>query len=460
MWEGEPAFAVSLDRVVEDVVNLHDAVVGKGAVGAWDVLHRVAAPADVAGARAVFESAVGGAAAFVLHGCVVDGVVRTAGEFVHIVSDLDGKAVVQIAGEHKHALVEAVPKLDELLAFLQEHGPGVVLFDRRLRVVAAAAADVWDHEVDRGHDENEIRLAVLDAVLEPRELLFAEHGGLGVAGVVDVVQAAMGAGIEQEEIAVAHGELAVATAADRIGRAAVRFGGRVDAHLGGADHFRDLVHGGVGITGLRVELGVRHSGGRRAPVHVEISQLLVVELGEIGVRIFEDIATFLELPRAEPRLGAVFNGVGPREVIEPCARADVAEDGAAIHIADLAGAVDVIDQFVIVGCVKARHVPVPFAEIATALKVHLVVFPNTNDRRRLLHDLGRLLHRVETDLMQPALGWIIAALLVKPVAVQDGEVHLIAHLFVECVENRQGGAGTVATSAVVVAAGEFEFKIK
>ena len=290
--------------------------------------------------------------------------------------------------------------------------------------------------------------------------MFAEHGGLGVAGVVDVVQAAMGAGIEQEEIAVAHGELAVATATDRIGRAAVRLGGRVDAHLGGADYFRDLVHGGVGITWLRVELGVRHSGGRRAPVHVEISQLLVVELGEIGVRIFEDIATFLELAGAEPRLCAVFNGVGPREVIEPCARADVAEDGAAIHIADLAGAVDVIDQFVIVGCVKTRHVPVPFAEIATALKVHLVVFPNTNDRRRLLHDLGRLLHRVETDLMQPALGRIIAALLVKPVAVQDGEVHLIAHLFVECVENRQGGASTVATSAVVVAAGEFEFKIK
>ena len=79
---------------------------------------------------------------------MVDGVVWAAGELVHIVGDLDGKAVVQIAGKHKHALVEAVPKLDQFLAFLEEHGPRIILFDGRLLVCPAAAADVRHHEVD------------------------------------------------------------------------------------------------------------------------------------------------------------------------------------------------------------------------------------------------------------------------------------------------------------------------
>ena len=195
-------------------------------------------------------------------------------------------------------------------------------------------------------------------------------------------------------------------------------------------------------------------------MHVEISQLFVVELSEIGVRILEDIAALLELSRAEPRFGVVLHGVGPREVIEPRARSNIAEDGAAIYVTDLASAIDVIDQLVIVSRVKARHVSVPFAEIAAALEIHLIVFPNTNDRRRFLHDLGSLFHGVETDLMQPTLGRIIAALLVQPVAIQDGEMHLVTHLLIECVKHRQRGPGAVTTAAVVVTAGEFEFEIK
>ena len=41
MRKGEPAFTVALDRVVEDIVDLDHAVMGKGAVGPGNVLHGI-----------------------------------------------------------------------------------------------------------------------------------------------------------------------------------------------------------------------------------------------------------------------------------------------------------------------------------------------------------------------------------------------------------------------------------
>ncbi len=61
------------------------------------------------------------------------------GELPHDVGDPDGEAVVQIAGEDKHPLVEAAPEFDQLLALPEEHRQRVVLLGGGLLVVAAAA---------------------------------------------------------------------------------------------------------------------------------------------------------------------------------------------------------------------------------------------------------------------------------------------------------------------------------
>ena len=80
--------------------------------------------------------------------------------------------------------------------------------------------------------------------------------------------------------------------------------------------------------------------------------------------------------------GAVcVRGVRPGEVVEPGARGDVAENRAAIDVADLAGAVNVVEQFVIVGGVKRWNMPVPLAEVASALEINFVVFPHPDDSR-------------------------------------------------------------------------------
>ena len=87
-------------------------------------------------------------------------------------------------------------------------------------------------------------------------------------------------------------------------------------------------------------------------MHVEICEFLEVELREISVVIPQDIASLFESARTKPSGRGVFRGVRPSEVVEPGARGDVAENRAAIDVADLAGAVNVVEQFVIVGGVK------------------------------------------------------------------------------------------------------------
>ena len=55
MRKGEPAFAITLDRIVEHVVDLHDAIMGECPVYTRNVRHGVTGPPDIAGTRAVFE---------------------------------------------------------------------------------------------------------------------------------------------------------------------------------------------------------------------------------------------------------------------------------------------------------------------------------------------------------------------------------------------------------------------
>ena len=104
-------------------------------------------------------------------------------------------------------------------------------------------------------------LAVFDAVLEPRELLLAKHGGLGIAGIGDIVEAAMRAGVEQEKVAVGHAEPAVTTPADGVGLRAVGLGRRIDPQPMRPKHLDNLVHGGVGVARLSIQLGILHAGG-------------------------------------------------------------------------------------------------------------------------------------------------------------------------------------------------------
>ena len=268
MRKGEPALAPAFDRVVEDVVDLDHAIMGKGAVGPGDVLHGITGPADVAGPGAILESAVGRTAALILHGGMVDRVVWAAGELVDIIGNLDRKAVVQVAGQDKDGLVETVPELDEFLTLLQEHGPGVILLDPGLLVRPAPASDVGNHEVDRGDHEDEVGFAFADAIHEPFQLLFAEHGGLGVIRFVHIVEATVTAGIKEEEVAVRDREFSVATATDGIGSLAIRLGRRGDLQLVGAQDLYDLVDRGVGISRFGIKAGIGNPGGGSSPVDV------------------------------------------------------------------------------------------------------------------------------------------------------------------------------------------------
>ena len=114
----------------------------------------------------------------------------------------------------------------------------------------------------------------------------------------------------------------------------------------------------------------------------------------------------------------------------------------------------------VVGGVKRRHMPVPLAQVTPAFEVGFVVLPNTDNGRCLLDYVGRPAKRAESHLVQPLAGRIVAAVLVEPIAVEDGEIHLVANLGVERVKDRQGGAGAVAAAALVVAARKLELEIE
>ena len=90
----DPPFSTQFLRLIEDIVDLYDAIVRVQSVQAWDVWEDVAAPADVAFARAEFEFARSWAVAFVVFRNVVHAVVRSATELPHVFRDINGEAVV------------------------------------------------------------------------------------------------------------------------------------------------------------------------------------------------------------------------------------------------------------------------------------------------------------------------------------------------------------------------------
>ena len=82
------------------------------------------------------------------------------------------------------------------------------------------------------------------------------------------MQTAVRTSVEQEKVAVGHAELAITAAADGVGLRSVGLGRWIDAELLRAKHLDDLVNGGVGIAGLRVERGILHASGWRSPMHM------------------------------------------------------------------------------------------------------------------------------------------------------------------------------------------------
>ena len=73
---------------------------------------------------------------------VVDGVVRTAGEFEDVIGDLDGEAVVQVSGKHEDSFIQSVPMFYKFLPFLKKYGPCIVFFDGCLLVVSSSVPRV------------------------------------------------------------------------------------------------------------------------------------------------------------------------------------------------------------------------------------------------------------------------------------------------------------------------------
>lgn len=214
--KGKPSFPSAFHWIVEDVIDLNHAVMGKGPMSPWNVFHCVTAPSDITGTGAVLEFSIGRAIPLILGRSVVDGVMRSTGEFKNIVSDLDGKAIMQISRKHEDSFIQNIPMLDEFLSFLEEDCPGIVFLDRSLFVASASASHMRNHEVDRGDNEEKVRFAFFSFPFEPVQLLLAKHGGLGVVGVIDIVQTPVGSGIEEKEVAIGNAEFPIASPTNRI----------------------------------------------------------------------------------------------------------------------------------------------------------------------------------------------------------------------------------------------------
>lgn len=208
---GDPAFVAQFLRLVEDIVDLHDAVVRVESVQAWDVWQDVAAPADVAFAWAELELTGGWSVAFVQLGNVVHAVVRSAAEFPDVVGHFDGKAVVQIAGHDEDLFAHLAPLVDQHFPFVEKAGPGFFFVSGCLE---AAGSRVRDHERHGRDYKEEIGIAAFHRTKQPFSLRFANHRDAGFVSLSDVVHVAIAAGVEEKELTVGDFETAIAAAAD------------------------------------------------------------------------------------------------------------------------------------------------------------------------------------------------------------------------------------------------------
>ena len=123
---------------------------------------------------------------------------------------------------------------------------------------------------------------------------------------------------------------------------------------------------------------------------MQVSHLLKVQLRKIRLRILNNIATFLELAGTEPRGRIMLHGIGPREVVEPSFSGNVPKNSTTINIARFTCSINVIYQFVVICSIEGGHMTMPFTQVTTTSKVGLIIFPNPDQRRRLLNNARRL----------------------------------------------------------------------
>ena len=194
-------------------------------------------------------------------------------------------------------------------------------------------------------------------------------------------------------------------------------------------------------------------------MNVQIGHIPEVQPGEVGVLVHEEVTTFLEIRRTEPGRGVMFHRVGPGEVVEPGPGSDVPEDSTSVDVTRFRRSVDVVDEFVVIGGIVGGHVTMPFREVAAPVEEVLVVLPDPDNGGGLFYNPGSVLP-VQADLVEPFGRGVVATGFVEPVAIEDGEVDLVADPGIQGVKDGESGSYAVTAAFWVVATGELEAEVE
>ena len=189
-------------------------------------------------------------------------------------------------------------------------------------------------------------------------------------------------------------------------------------------------------------------------MHHQRRRLVETQVAEVRLGIDQHVAACGQAGPAEPDALPLRDRVAPAEVVVPGLHADIPEGGAAIAQTDRPGAVDVVEDLVVVEDEERRHLAVPRRQVPATLEVELVVLPDPDDGRCEVDGPRRRPGR-PPDLLQPVRHRIVAPLLVDEVAVQDGEVDAA----LQPAEHR-GERRLIAVARLPVAAGVLEPEVE
>ena len=384
---------------------------------------------------------------------MVHTVVRTGAKLPDVFGDLDGEAVVEVAGEDEDFLAELVPFIDEHFAFVEKAGPGFLFVLGRNH---SAGAAVRNHEGDGGGEEKEVGVTFLHRFEKPVALGFANHGNAFLSAVGDVVHVARAAGVEEEEFAIGHAEFSIGTTSDGIAHRVGDLGGHVELERVFVDHAGDVVDVGIFVSVVVVIFDVVDARVDRPPVHVEVAHLIEREFGEVGIAIHEEVAALFHFAATEVDFVRMLDGIGPAEVVVEATRSYVTEDGAAMAFAGFGGAPEVVDELVVVESEIAGNVTMPFVEFVPAIEIETIVFPDPDDGGRDIDD-GR--EGIDALGETPGFGRMGAEFLVNPIAIHDVEVGFVSPALVEMFVGWRSVADPV--HGVLIGAGsEFEAEVE